>query len=344
MTETTTMRAAYYEARGPARDVLRLGRLPRPEPGPGQVRVRIAVSAVNPSDVKGRGTFLGATAMQFPRIVPHQDGAGAIDAVGEGVPAARIGERVWLYMSQRGSPMGTAAEWTVLPAERAVPLPAQASFADGACLGIPAMTAHHALLADGPIAGKSVLVQGGAGAVGWYAVQLARWAGAARVIATAGRPSTKERARAAGAHVVLDRGAPDLADRIMAEAPAGIDRIVEVDFSANQALDARVLARNGVVAAYASDTGYQPVLDFRAFMVKNAVLRTLLIYEAAQHDLDAAARDINACVSAGLLIHQVDRILPLDSIVQAHQAQESDAPVGKILVDPNEAAVDGASR
>lgn len=333
MPETPTMRAAWYESRGPARDVLRVGQMLRPEPGPGQVRVRVAMSAVNPSDVKGRGTFLGATAMQFPRIVPHQDGAGTIDAVGDGVPASRIGERVWLYMSQRGSPMGTAAQWTVLPAGRAVPLPAQAGFADGACLGIPAMTAHHALLADGPIAGQTVLVQGGAGAVGWYAVQLARWARAARVIATAGRSETGQRARQAGAHVVLDRRAPDLADRILAEAPEGVDRIVEVDFAANQALDARVIARNGVVAAYASDTDYRPVLDFRAFMVKNAVIRTLLIYEATQQALDAAARDVNACVAAGLLAHQVDRVLPLGAIAQAHEAQESGGPVGKILMD-----------
>lgn len=327
------MKAAWYERRGAAREVLQVGELPQPQPGPGQVRVRIAVSAVNPSDTKGRGTFLGATAMQYPRVIPHQDGAGTIDAVGDGVPASRVGERVWVYMSQRGSAHGTAAEWTVVPAERAVPLPKNANFVDGACLGIPAMTAHYALLADGSIEGKTVLVQGGAGAVGWYAVQLACWAKAARVIATVSRPEQAERAQQAGAHVVLNYREAGLVEQIGRAAPDGVHRIIEVDFAANQDTDAAVIARNGVVAAYASDSNYQPVLRFRDFMVKNAVLRTVLIYEAPQAALDAAARDINACIETGQLQHQVAQVHALTDIASAHEAQESRKVVGKVLID-----------
>jgi NADPH:quinone reductase len=326
------MKAAWYESRGPAREVLRVGTMPIPEPGPGQVRVRVAMSAVNPSDTKGRGVFLGASAMQYPRIIPHQDGAGTIEAVGEGVPSTRIGERVWLYMSQRGSAFGTAAEYVVTPAVRAVPLPGNASFADGACLGIPAMTAHYALLADGAIEGKTVLVQGGAGAVGWYAVQLAKWAKAALVIATVSRPQQAERSRVAGADLLVNYRETGLVERIRERAPNGIDRIIEVDFSANQEVSGALIAPNGVVAAYSSDSNYAPMLRFRDFMLKNAVIRTLLIYEAPQSALDAAARDINRCLAEGRLQHQVAQVHPLDDIAAAHEAQESRTVIGKVLV------------
>jgi NADPH:quinone reductase len=332
MTPAATMKAAWYEARGPAREVLRVGTMPVPRPGPGQVRVKVAMSAVNPSDTKGRGVFLGVSAMPYPNIIPHQDGAGTIDAAGSGVPTARIGERAWLYMSQRASAFGTAAEYVVLPAARAVPLPTGASFADGACLGVPAMTAHYALLADGTIEGKTVLVQGGAGAVGWYAVQLAKWAGAVCVIATVSRPEQAERAGAAGADVVLNYREAGLIERVREHAPRGVDRIVEVDFNANQEIDGALIAPNGVVAAYASDSNYLPVLRFRDFMTKNTVLRTVLIYEAPQPALDAAARDINRCLEDGRLRHQVAQVYPLADIAAAHEAQESRSVVGKILV------------
>ena len=326
------MKAAWYEFSGPAREVLRVGTMPMPEPGPGEVLVKVAMSAVNPSDTKGRGVFLGASAMPYPRIIPHQDGAGTIEAAGADVPASRIGERVWLYMSQRGSAFGTAAEYVVTPAARAVPLPATATFADGACLGIPAMTAHYALLADGPIEGKTILVQGGAGAVGWYAVQLAKWAKAAVVIATVSRPQQAERSRAAGADIVLNYREGGLIERVREHAPRGVDRIVEVDFSANQEIAGALIAPNGVVAAYSSDSNYAPVLRFRDFMMKNAVIRTLLIYEAPQSALDAAARDINRCLREGKLQHQVAQVHPLSDIAAAHEAQESRSVVGKILV------------
>lgn len=328
------MRAAEYRRRGPAPEVLRLVDLPEPQPGPGEVRVRVAVSAVNPTDTKARGVRPGDAEMPFPAVTPHMDGAGTIDAVGEGVDPACLGERVWLWFAQRGRPRGTAAEWCVLPAARAAPLPEPATFEEGACLGIPAMTAHYALLADGPIAGRTVLVQGGAGAVGFYAVQMARLLGA-RVLATASRPEAVQRAREAGADVVLERRGGDLAAAIRAEAPEGIHRIVEVALGANLDVSLAVLAPGGTIAAYASDAVPRPVLDFRALMLRDARLHAVLIYEAAESALQAAVRDINRWLAEGALRHQIGLRLPLSRIVEAHEAMEGGRVLGKIVLDPS---------
>lgn len=329
------MKAAFYERRGPARDVLQLGEMPDPEPGPGELRVKVIVSAVNPSDTKGRNTFRGMTQMAFPRVIPHQDGAGVIDRVGKGVDAARLGERVWLYMCQRGRPFGTAAEYTVVPAERAVRLPAGASFADGASLGIPAMTAHYALFSDGPIAGKTVLVQGGAGAVGFYAVQLAKWGGAKQVIATVSRHAQAEQAKRAGADAIINYKSEKTIERIgaLTGRPAGVDRIIEVAMGANMQTDLAVIATNGVIAAYGSDAVPEPPLPFWGFLQKDVTLKMLLIYEAPQPARDAAARDINALIESGALKHQVAARFPLARIVEAHEAMESGASIGKVLID-----------
>ncbi|MFP5407376.1 MAG: NADPH:quinone reductase, partial [Gammaproteobacteria bacterium] len=207
------MKAAWYESKGPAREVLRVGERPDPEPGRGEVRVRIRVSAVNPSDTKSRGG-LRIKDMPFPVVIPHQDGAGEIDAVGEGVDPVRIGERVWVYEANLGRPFGTAAQYTCVPSQQAVPLPEEVSFEIGACMGIPVMTAHRCVLADGPVAGRTVLVQGGAGAVGFYAVQVAKLGGAAKVIATVSRQEQAERAREAGADAVVERRAESVVDRV----------------------------------------------------------------------------------------------------------------------------------
>lgn len=327
------MRAAEYLARGPARDVLRLTDLPRPDPGPGEVRVRIAVSAVNPSDTKSRSLRPGDSAMPYAAVTPHQDGAGTIDAVGAGVDPGRVGERVWVFMAQRGRARGTAAEWTVVPADRAVPLPDGVSFAAGACMGIPAMTAHYALFSDGPVAGKTVLVQGGAGAVGFYAVQIAKWAGAARVIATVSRPAQADQARLAGADAIIDRTRGDVAGAVLAAAPDGVDRVIEVALGANMATDVAVLRRNGVIAAYASDSDPSPLVPFRALLFKDAVIRFALIYEAPDAARARAARDITAMLAAGALRHQIARRYTLDDIAAAHEAMESGRMIGKILID-----------
>jgi NADPH:quinone reductase len=330
-----SMKSATYDHRGPARDVLKLGDRPAPEPGPGEVRVKIAVSAVNPSDTKGRGNWLGATQMLFPLITPHQDGSGVIDKVGEGVVSDRIGERVWVYMAQRGRPFGTAAEYTCVPAERAVLLPRAASFVDGACLGIPVMTAHYCLFRDGPIAGKTVLVQGGAGGVGFYGVQLAKWGGAKKVIATVSRDEQAAQARFAGADAVVNYKQPDAITQVQAAAggPAAVDHIVEVNFGANVAMDAAVIARNGVIGSYGSDSNPEPKFPYWAFTQKDATLRSALIYEAQQSSRDHAARDINAILQEGRLKHQVAARFPLDQIAAAHEAMESGKTMGKLLVD-----------
>jgi len=327
------MRAAWYERKGPAREVLQLGELPPPTPGPGEVRVRVHFSGVNPSDTKNRSGWQGNLAMPFPRIIPHQDGAGVIDAVGEGVPATRAGERVWVYEAQLGRPFGTAAEYVVVPSEQAVPLPPSVDLAVGACLGVPAMTAHYCVFADGPVAGQTVLVTGGAGAVGCYAVQWAKLGGA-RVLATVSSEEKAAVARAAGADAVLNYRAEDVAARVLElTGGAGVDRVVEVAFGANLSVTQAVLKPNGVVAAYSSDAEPQPRLPFRAFLQKNAVIRTVLVYVMPRAAHAAAVRDITTALEAGRLQHLIGRRLPLAGIAAAHEAVEQGAVLGKVLVE-----------
>lgn len=328
------MRAAEYSRTGPAAEVLRLVDLPVPDPGPGEVRVRVMASAVNPTDTKARAGRSVAGGMAFPAVTPHMDGAGVIDAVGEGVDPARVGQRVWLWFAQAGRPRGTAAEWCTVPAHRAVPLPEGTSWEEGACLGIPAMTAHYALLADGPIEGRTVLVQGGAGAVGFYAVQIARLSGA-RVLATVSRPEQAALAEEAGAHAVLNRHQGDLAGAIRALAPGGVHRIVEVALGSNLALDLAVLARGGTVAFYASDAEPWPLLDTRALMGRDARLHGVLIYEAPEPALAAAVEGIGTLLAAGRLRHRIGLRLPLSRIAEAHEAMEAGRVTGKIVLDPS---------
>lgn len=324
------MRAAWYERNGPAADVLKVGDLPVPEPGPGEVRVRVIASGLNPTDVKARA---GSRPMGFPRIVPHQDGAGVIEEVGAGVPASRVGERVWMFIAQWQRPWGTAAEYTVVPAALAVRLPANTAFAEGACLGIPAVTAHRCLFADGPLDGATVLVTGGAGAVGHYAVQLAKWAGA-RVIATV---SSREKAILAGEagadHLVNYRAGDAAAEILELTGGVGVDRIVDVDFGANLAVSAKVLRVNGTIATYASMGDPEPKLPFYALMAKNAAIRPVLIYTMPTRAKDEAARHIVRLVEAGRLLHQIGARFPLERIAEAHQAQESGKITGNIVVD-----------
>jgi len=325
-----SMRAAWYERNGPAAEVLKLGELPVPEPGPGEVRVRVVTSGLNPTDVKARA---GSRPMGYPRVVPHQDGAGVIDKVGSGVPASRVGERVWLYIVQWQRPWGTAAEFTVVPAPLAVTLPANTSFAEGACLGIPAVTAHRCLFADGPLAGQTVLVTGGAGAVGHYAVQLAKWAGA-RVIATVSSPEKAALAAAGGADHTVNYRTSDAATEILAlTGGAGVDRIVDVDFGANLPVSVKVLKTNSTIATYASMGEPEPKLPFYALMAKNATIRPVLLYTMPDRAKDEAARDIAHLVETGRLIHVIGARFPLERIVEAHRAQESGTVTGNIVVD-----------
>ncbi len=323
------MRAASYDRHGPAAEVLRVGDVERPGPGPGEVLVKVAVSAVNPTDWKSRG---GGTPRPIDGFqIPHHDGAGVIEAVGDGVDPARVGQRVWLWLAAAGRRWGTAAEWTVVPERQAVPLPDGASMELGASLGVPAMTAHWCLFADGPVTGKTVLVAGGAGAVGHFAIELAVRAGA-RVVATASGPEKAELARKAGAaHVVNYRDA-DAADQIRAAA-GQTDRVIEIALGANLGLDLAVAKPGSTIVSYAAEPR-DPVLPVRACMTANVVLRFVLLYGVPAGALDRAAADITAALTEGALTGLPVHRFGLSDIVAAHQAAEA-GPLGKVIVIPS---------
>jgi NADPH2:quinone reductase len=327
------MKAAYYEKKGPAPQVLVLGELPDPQPAAGEVRVKVRFSGLNPTDTKLRGGWDGAMEMPFPRIVPHQDGSGEIDRVGAGVPQARVGERVWIYEAQRGRAFGTAAEYVTVPAENAVALPEGASLETGACVGIAGMTAHRCLFQDGGIQGQTVLVAGGGGAVGHAAIQLAKWGGA-RVVTTVSRPEQEKIAREAGADLVVNRKSEDAAARIKAFTQgAGVDRAVEVAFEANLDLNRAVLKANGVISTYSSGPpGSAPRIPFTQVMRQGITVHFVLVYVMPREAHWAAARDLNAALQAGRYRPHVARTYRLDQIAEAHDAQESGATVGKILI------------
>ena len=324
------MKAVFYDRQGPAREVLQLGDLPDPEPGPGQVRVRVHVSAVNPSDTKGR-VGAGGAPMPFPRIVPHQDGAGVVDRVGEGVDSGRLGERVWVYEAQRGRAGGTAAEYAVVPAHQAVRLPDQITFETGACLGVPAMTAHRCLFADGPVRGEWVFVQGGAGAVGQAAILLAKWAGA-HVVTTVSRDAQAEVARASGADVIVNRRTDDVAARVRDASGGGVSRIVDVALPVNVDTDLACLRVNGVISAYASDHPDQALqFPFRRAMVLAATFRLVFVYLMSDAAHAHAAADVTAALDAGMYRPHVGLRLGLDGVAAGHEAQDSGTLVGKIV-------------
>ncbi|MEE9274979.1 MAG: NADPH:quinone reductase [bacterium] len=325
------MRAGWYEKYGPAREVIQVGELDTPEAGPGEVRVRLHASGANPTDVKSRMGSRGP--WKHPLIVPHSDGAGVIDQTGEGVDAARAGERVWVYNGQWERPMGTAAEYITLPAAQAVRLPAGVDFAQGACLAIPAMTAHRCLFSDGPIAGQTVLVTGGAGAVGHYAVQLAKWRGA-RVFATVSTGEKGERAREAGADLIVYYRSEDVAAKVLdLTCGAGVDRIVDVDFGENVQTNKEILKNNGTIAAYASSRAPEPALPFYAYMRFNANVRLCFVYTIPDEAKRSACEDIVRACEEGALTHLIGERFPLDRLAEAHEAIESDARVGNVVVD-----------
>ncbi|HEX7776160.1 MAG TPA: NADPH:quinone reductase [Parvibaculum sp.] len=329
------MKAAYYERKGPAHDVIIVGDMPDPQPGPGEVLVRVSVSGVNPSDTKTRGGWGGYKDMPYARIVPHNDGAGTIEAVGPGVPKDRLNERVWLYESQRdGRAFGTAAELVCVPARNAARLPDNASFELGASLGVPAMTAHRCLFANGGLQGQTVLVQGGGGAVGHAAVQLARWAGA-YVIATVSQPAQAQAAREAGAHLVIDRKREDVAARIEAATfGRGVDRIVEVAFEANLETNLKVLKVGGVISTYATgNADAAPKIPFYRLVLRGITVNFVLVYVMSEEAHAAAIHDINAAIEAGALRPFIGRRFPLSAVAEAHDQQDSGEVVGNIVID-----------
>ena len=325
------MLAASYDRTGPARDVLRVGELPTPTPGPGEVRVRVAWSGVNPSDVKARAGATGRP-LPFPLVVPHSDGAGVVDAVGDGVPPGRVGERVWVWNAAWGRPFGTAAEYVVLPVAQAVPLPDGVPLAVGACLGIPALTAYHAVTTDGGVVGQRVLVAGGAGAVGHYAVQLARLLGARQVLATVSGPAKGELARAAGADVVVNYRTEDVAARVLeATDGEGVERVIEVDLGANLALDLAVLAPDGELVVYGSGQREVPV-PFGPMILKNVGARFFIVYHLRPEVRRRAIAHLTALLAQGRLAHNVAARLPLGRIAEAHELVEQGRASGNVVL------------
>jgi NADPH2:quinone reductase len=322
------MRAAWYDRQGPAAQVLQVGELPDPQAGPGEVRVRLGLSGVNPGDTKKRSGWLGSP-MAYPRIVPHSDGAGVVESVGAGVDADRSGRRVWVWGAQSYRPFGTAARFTVVPADHAVELPDGVSDEVGACLGIPGITAHRTVFSDGTVTGATVLVQGVLGGVGSLAAQLAHWGGAT-VIGTVRRGTDLERVdRSAVTHAVaLD--APDVVDRIRAHAPDGVDRVVEVSLSDNADLDAAVLAVGGVLAAYASRHD-RPELPFWPLLFANVTLRLLGSDDFPPAAKQQAATDLTTAAHDGALTIPIGEPLPLDQIAAAHDRVDAGAS-GRVLL------------
>jgi len=321
------MKAALYRAYGPAAESLRVEDVDPPEPGPGEVRVRMQLSGVNPTDWKSRS---GATPRPIDGFqVPHHDGAGVIDAVGVGVDAGRLGQRVWTWLAAAGNRWGTAAQWSVLPAGRAVPLPAGATPELGASLGVPALTAHRALFADGPVDGKNVLVAGGAGAVGHYAIELAKFFGA-RVATTVSGRAKAELARKAGADLVVNYRDADAADQLRAFA-AQMDRIVELALGANLDLDLAVSGPDTYIVDYAAEAT-DPVLPVRRCMNANVTIRFMLLYSIPTEAIEHAVADISRAAAAGALTELPLTRFPLEQVAAAHNAVELGA-VGKVLVE-----------
>lgn len=326
------MQAAYYEANGSARDVLRVGEIATPQAGPGEVRVKLTASGVNPSDVKSRA---GGRKIAWPQLIPHSDGAGIIDQVGDGVPASRVGERVWLWNGQWKRPFGTAAEFIAVPAAQAVTLPDNVSFAEGACLGIPAMTAWHAVAmasAGQPtLLGQTLLVSGGAGAVAQYVIQFARQAGAT-VLTTVSSPAKAAVAREAGADHTIDYKHADVGDRVMALTDnRGVDTVIEMDIVANAALLPRVLRPKGNVIIYG--TGGAEATIPASFCLTNSIgLRFFLVYELNDAERAAAIAGINDALAQGRLINRVATpTYTLADIVAAHEAVEHGS-IGNVVM------------
>jgi NADPH2:quinone reductase len=330
------MKAVWYEQQGPADEVLRYGEMPTPMPARGEVRIRLSASAVNPADANRRGGRLHG--MEYPRIIPNSDGAGVIDAVGEGVDTSRVGQRVWLYFGQRGRPFGTAAEYICLPEELACELPPNVSDEQGACLGIPCMTAHCALFDGGTIDGATVLVTGGAGAVGHYAIQLAKWGGAF-VIATVSSEAKAEHAMRAGADVVVDYTRPRARDQIRLAAKRGVRRVVDVDAVANAELVLDVVSEGATWVSYAIGPQPATALPMARIIRNNVRLQGLYLSGLPAWMRRNAQQGVcNWLADTPGAIHTVDSTYPLHETARAHRAVEAKTKVGTVVVRCDEAA------
>lgn len=325
------MKAAWYDEFGPARDVLKLGEIETPQPGPDEVLVRLKSSAVNPSDTKKRaGASPGI--LDDGAIIPHSDGAGIIEAVGAQVEPGRVGERVWLYQAQHGRRLGTAAQYISIDQRRAVTLPDTAGFDVGACLGIPAMTAHRCVFADGPVDGQSVLVSGGAGRVAHYAIQWAVQYGA-RVIATASNEADRKACEEAGASAVVNHRESGWGTRaVKANRGEKIDRVIELEFGRNLPELLELVRGSGTIVTYGSAAVPEPVMPFYRMMYLDLLLRMVIVYEMPETAKLAAAKDINRKLEQNLLQHRVSEMLPLEEIARAHEVVEAGRVRGCVVL------------
>ncbi len=324
------MQAAWYERNGPAREVLQVGTMDAPAPGPGEVRVRVHWSGINPSDVKRRAGW-NNQAIPFPRVIPQMDGSGVIDQVGEGVDPGRVGERVWLHSTAWKRPFGTAAEYAVTPPHRAVHLPDGIDLRVAASLGVPALTAHRAVFGAGAVAGRTVLVTGGAGAVGFYAIQLAKWGGA-RVLATTSGGEKAAEAQRAGADGLVDYRREDVAARVLElTSGQGVDLVVDVDFGANLPATLKVIRPHGTITTYASMGAPHPAIPFYDMMTKNLRVLWVFVYELPNPMLAQAGLDIEAWLASGQAQFPRMHEFALADIVAAHEAVEA-GTLGKVGV------------
>ena len=324
------MKATWYTKTGEVEDVLNYGEMNAPIPIAGEVSVRIYASGINPSDVKTRAGARGPIA--FDKVIPHSDGAGIIEAVGEGVDLTRVGERVWIWNGAWKRPFGTCAEYICVPSEQAAPLPINVSFEAGACLGIPASTAYFGVYSDGSVEGKTVLVTGGAGAVGHYAIQFAKLGGA-KVITTVSGPEKAAHAQSAGADAVINYREGDVAEAIMKATDGnGVDRIVEVEFGGNLEVSNKVLRNNGVIATYGSMAAMEPKLPFYPMMFKGVTLRMFLVYLLSDEARQSTIAGVNEMIGNAKLIHAITETYDLSDIANAHKAVESGKVIGNVVV------------
>jgi len=322
------MRAAYYEKNGSAKEVLHVAEVETPKPGPGEVRIKLQTSGVNPSDVKTRAGL--ARRIAFARVIPHSDGAGEIDAVGEGVAPSRISERVWTWNGQWKRPFGTAAEYITLPQIQAVKLPGAISFEAGACLGIPALTAWHAIDIAGTNKDMTLLIAGGAGAVSHYAIQFAKARGAT-VLTTVSSPEKAKVAREAGADVTIDYKTENVGERVQALTKGGVDAVIELDLTANAALLPSVLRPYGTAVVYG--TGPQVQFPGSFCLVNNITVKFMLVYELNPAARTRAIEDITRMMEAGRLTHNVAATFPLADIVKAHETVEQGKAIGNVVME-----------
>lgn len=326
------MRAGWYEKTGPAYDVIKTGEIDKPVPSASEVLVRVHASGINPSDYKRRANV--KVAAEFPRVVPHSDGAGVVAGVGAGVSGFREGDRVWVYNAQWRRPFGTAAEYVCLPAQFVKPLPANTTFAEGACFGIPAMTGYHAVHVAGSVKGRTVYVPGATGRVGAYAVQFAKWRGARVIASTGGGAAQMDAIRALGADVVLDRKDAELEALILKETGGdGVDHIVEVNLPDNMAFNERILSERGSIVSFGAASTPSIAVTQTGRRARNMGLHFIFVYLLDEATFESTCNGINEMATAGLLKHRIGGVFPLADLARAHHEAETATATGHVVVE-----------